>query len=75
MCLAVPIKIIKLIDDNYALGDLQGVTIEFSTQLLENPLVGKYAIVHAGVAIEMLDEEEAEKTISLLLEVDKLGSD
>lgn len=75
MCLAVPIKI-KSIDKNLvAIGELEGVNIEFSVQLIENPEVGTYAIVHAGVAIEILDEAEAKETIALLKEALSNGSD
>ncbi len=75
MCLAVPIKIIEIKDDGLAVGDHQGVLVEFSTQLLEDPQVGMYAIVHAGTAIEMLDEKEALETLSLFEELSKYGSD
>jgi hydrogenase expression/formation protein HypC len=75
MCLAIPLKIIEIKDSDLAVGEHQGVHVEFSTQLLENPQVGKYAIVHAGTAIEMLDEKEALETLSLFEEILKHGSD
>ena len=75
MCLAVPIKITEIGKNNMAHGDLQGVDIEFSVELITNPEIGKYAIVHAGVAIELLDEKEALETISLIEEVLGSGSD
>ena len=68
MCLAVPIKIVELKADHMAVGEHQGVLLEFSTQLLENPQAGQYAIVHAGVAIELLDENEAQATLDLFRE-------
>jgi len=45
------------------LGNLQR---EIGLLLVENANVGDYVIVHAGYAIQKLDEEEALKTISLL---------
>jgi hydrogenase expression/formation protein HypC len=68
MCLAVPIKIIEIDNRGMARGVMQGVEVAFSVELLENPAVGMYAIVHAGFAIELLDEDEARKTIALIEE-------
>lgn len=69
MCLAVPIQITKIDDEHMAHGLVQGVDVEFSTELLTDPEVGMYAIVHAGVAIALLDEKEALETIALIKEV------
>lgn len=74
MCLSVPIKITKLKNDKMAEGDLNGVTVQFSVELIKNPEVGKYAIVHAGVAIEMLSEEDALETINMINEMMEDGS-
>lgn len=65
MCLAVPMKLIKHngITGVVELGSLQK---EIGLQLLENVKVGDYVIVHAGYAIQKLDEKEAAKTIALL---------
>ncbi len=73
MCLAIPIKITELRENTLAVGDCQGVTVEFSVALLENPQIGEYAIVHAGVAIETLHEKEALETIALIREVADSG--
>lgn len=73
MCLAVPLKIVEIRENGFAIGEYQGVQVEFWTLLLDNPQVGKYAIVHAGTAIEMLDEQEALETIALLEEMVKDG--
>ena len=67
MCLAVPAKVIE-IKDNKALVDVEGVTLETSTMLLEEVSIGDYVIVHAGFAIQRLDETSALETLSLLKE-------
>ena len=72
MCLAVPIRINEINNAAMAKGTLQGVDVEFSVELLTDPEVGKYAVVHAGVAIELLNEKEALESISLIEEA--LGS-
>jgi hydrogenase expression/formation protein HypC len=68
MCLAVPIKITAVHSDQTATGELNGVRIDFSVELIDAPRAGDYAIVHAGVAIELLDVKEAEETLRLLAE-------
>jgi hydrogenase expression/formation protein HypC len=67
MCLAIPSKIIK-IKDNMATIDVDGVQREASLLLLENPKVGDYVIVHAGFAINKINEEHALESLKLLRE-------
>ena len=62
MCLAVPSRIVE-IKDQVATVDVDGVTREASLMLLDNVSVGDYVIVHAGFAIERIDEEVAEQTL------------
>ncbi len=75
MCLAIPSKITK-IENNLATIDVAGVQREASLLLLEDAHVGDYVIVHAGFAIQKLDEKAAKETLALLREaaefVDKL---
>ena len=65
MCLAVPMKIVE-IKANQALVELGGLKKKISLGLLEKISVGDYVVVHAGFAIQRLDEEEARKTLSAL---------
>ena len=62
MCLAVPSRIVE-IKDQVATVDVDGVTREASLMLLDDVSVGDYVIVHAGFAIERIDEEIAEQTL------------
>ncbi|MHA1988559.1 MAG: HypC/HybG/HupF family hydrogenase formation chaperone [Promethearchaeota archaeon] len=62
MCLAIPGKILK-IDGNSALVDFDGLTQKVIIALIRNPEVGKYVIVHAGYAIEMMGEKDALEAI------------
>jgi hydrogenase expression/formation protein HypC len=62
MCLAVPSKIIE-INDSLAKVEVDGVVRDASIMLLEEVKVGDYVIVHAGFAINKLDEKAALKTI------------
>jgi len=63
MCLAVPGKIVSVNGQN-ALIDFGGVQREANVSLIE-PVVGDYVVVHAGFAIQVVDEEEAKETIKL----------
>ncbi len=67
MCLAIPSRI-KKIENNMATIDVEGVQREASLLLLEDARVGDYVIVHAGFAIQKLDEAAARETIDLLRE-------
>ncbi len=62
MCLAVPSKIIE-ISDKVAKVDVDGVVRETSIMLMDDVKVGDYVIVHAGFAINKVDEEAALKTL------------
>jgi len=67
MCLAIPSKIIR-IENNIATIDVDGVQREASLLLLEDPQVGEYVIVHAGFAINKINEEHALESLQLLRE-------
>jgi len=65
MCLAIPSKITR-IDGQNAVIDVAGVQREASLMLLEDARVGDFVIVHAGFAIQKLDEAAALETLALL---------
>ena len=69
MCLAVPSKIIEINEDNIAKVEVDGVVREASLMLIEDINVGDYVIVHAGFAINKVDEEAALQTIQDLKNV------
>lgn len=69
MCLAVPSKIIS-IEGNRAVVDVYGAQREISILLMENELVvGDYVLVHAGFAIQKLDEEDAKERIDMIVKM------
>jgi hydrogenase expression/formation protein HypC len=79
MCLAIPSKIVS-IDNEMAVLDVDGVKRNASLLLLEDAQVGDYVIVHAGFAIQKIDEQAARETVELLreslarIEQDKSGA-
>ncbi len=72
MCLAIPARVIK-IEDGLGLVELGGVVREASFMLLPDAQVGDYVLLHAGYALQKLDEAEAEETIRLLTELAEAG--
>ena len=78
MCLAIPGKI-KSIDLQYnglvrmAKVIFGGITKEASLEMLPDANVGDYVLVHVGVAISKLNEEEAQRTFKYLEEIGELG--
>jgi hydrogenase expression/formation protein HypC len=69
MCLAIPMRITEIRAGGLALGDLDGAAREIDVSLVANPRVGSYVIVHAGYAIETLDEQEADARLALFREL------
>jgi len=67
MCLAVPAEI-KEIDGTVATVDYGGVKRTANISLVEAK-VGDFVIVHAGYAIQVMDKEEAEKTLDIFREM------
>ena len=66
MCLAIPMKIASLNEDRMATVDVLGVTREISLDLTPQAQVGDYVLVHAGFAIEVVDEQYAQETLDLI---------
>lgn len=65
MCLAVPMKIESIINTEKAVVRQGETSLEVDISMLENPSPGDYVIVHAGFAIETLEEEDARETLKL----------
>ena len=71
MCLAIPSKILS-INDSVAEVEVAGTVIKASLLLLPEAGVGDYVLVHAGFAIQLLDEDEAMETLKLWEEIDEI---
>jgi len=68
MCLAIPGKILE-IEGNSALVDFDGIKQKIIIALILNPEVGKFVVVHAGYAIEMMNEKDALEAIEQWKEI------
>jgi hydrogenase expression/formation protein HypC len=75
MCLAIPVKVVELLEGDQATVDVGGVRKAISLALVDGIAVGDYVILHVGYAIQKLDPEEAEKTLALFAELgDSMGT-
>lgn len=70
MCLAVPARVTKILDERgYALVDYGGGVTRKVNISLVSVKEGDYVMIHAGFAIEKLDEERAKETINIFKEM------
>jgi hydrogenase expression/formation protein HypC len=67
MCLAIPARIIS-IKDHLATVDVDGVLRRADLTLVENARIGDYVIMHAGFAIDVMDERAGRESLALLRE-------
>lgn len=58
MCLAIPLKIVE-IDGKEALGEALGMRRIIRLDFIRDARIGEYVMVHAGFAIERLEESQA----------------
>ena len=69
MCLAIPGKVVSIGDNRMAEIDILGVSRTVSLDLVPEAAVDDHVLVHAGYAIQVLDEASAKETLELLAEV------
>jgi len=69
MCLGVVGRIEEIKEDNTAVVEIMGVRREISIVLVPEIKVGEYVMIHAGFAINPIDEESAKETEELLKQV------
>ncbi len=62
MCWSVPGKIME-VDGNVAVVEVSGARRKVALDLIDDPAPGEYVLVHAGYAIQKVDEEKALFTI------------
>ena len=65
MCLSVPGRIVE-IHNNNAKVEIGGVLRDISIDVCPDVVIGEYVLIHAGFAIQRLDEKEAKETLDLL---------
>ncbi len=71
MCLAFPMRLVEIHDDAQGVAELAGSRQTVDLSLVADARSGDYLIVHAGFAIEILDQEDAEDTLAMFEELDR----
>ena len=69
MCLAIPVRVERLLDNDLAVIEMDGLRKEISLALVDGVREGDYVILHVGYALTRLDPEEAERTLALFAEL------
>jgi hydrogenase expression/formation protein HypC len=72
MCLGVPMQVCS-VSGNKAVVKLASIKREADVRFLDNVKPGDYVIIHAGFAIQTVDESEALKTLDLVKEMGEGG--
>ncbi len=78
MCLGIPGKIEEIYQDgNLKMGkvNFEGVTMPVCLETTPEARVGDFAIVHAGFALSLLSEEDAQETLKMLKEMEALQAE
>lgn len=69
MCLAVPLKIVE-INGKDGIGEVEGLRRKMRLDFIQEPKLGEYVMVHAGFAIDRVNEAQAKVDIRAWVEVD-----
>ena len=72
MCLGVPM-LVKTIENDMAVCEIDGVQREASLMMIDDVAVGDFVLIHAGFAIEKIDETEARLTLQALRDALDMG--
>ncbi len=68
MCLAIPVRVERLEDNDQATASVGGIMRRIDVSLVEDVAVGDYVILHVGFALSKLNESEAQETLRLMSE-------
>lgn len=68
MCVGLPARVIK-IKDGMALVDASGAKREVSAELLDELDPGDYVMVHAGIAIAKISNDDKSETDEIMEEI------
>ena len=79
MCLAIPGKIVEIVDEEKQLAKVEvgGVRRNVNIGLLDRHeiAIGDYVLIHVGFAMSKVDEKEAEETLRLLHELGEMQAE
>ncbi|HEY5468473.1 MAG TPA: HypC/HybG/HupF family hydrogenase formation chaperone [Coriobacteriia bacterium] len=70
MCLAIPAQVILMNENQMAEVDIHGVTRTVSLSMTPEAEVGSWVLIHAGFAIQVVDEEFAAESWELIEQIE-----
>lgn len=73
MCLAVPVQV-KSIQGDEAEVEAGGTSYKASIRLTPEVRVGDYVLLHTGYSISIVDKEEAEQSLAIFRELEKISN-
>lgn len=74
MCLAVPAKVMEITDEFNAIIEYMGSGRRVGISLVPGVKAGDWVLVHAGYALEIVNEKFAEESLKLWREINELGT-
>jgi hydrogenase expression/formation protein HypC len=76
MCLGIPGKVLDVAEGPLRLGRVAfgDVVKEVSLAFVPEANVGDYVVVHAGTAIEVIDEEAAQRVFETFRDMDEANA-
>jgi hydrogenase expression/formation protein HypC len=75
MCLAIPVKVVSLLENDEAIVVLDGIRKKISLALVDDVYIGDYVILHVGFALHKLDPDEAAITLELFREMSQYDTE
>ena len=75
MCLAIPARIVTIEDGRMATVDIMGVTRKVSLDLVPEATESDFVLVHAGFALQVVDEQYANETLEILKSIPDFAAD
>ena len=71
MCLAIPGRVVEIVDEQALLAkvDVSGVVRNVNVGLLEGVRPDDWVLIHVGFALSKVDEDEAQATLALLVQM------
>jgi hydrogenase expression/formation protein HypC len=72
MCLSIPAQVIS-IDGQIAEVSVGGTLVKANLSLVDNIKTGEYILLHAGFALQKINEEEATETLDIFKEFNELN--
>lgn len=77
MCLGVPGRILSVEEGELRMGRVAfgAVVKEVSLAFVPEAKVGEFVVVHAGMALDVIDEEAARRVFQVLQELEAASAD